>query len=190
MIKRFLVAIVAVLGLILPFEAEAQHRELSIEAAYPLPIGDTFLSQYNGRAGASVMLGQSITDDLVIRIGMQYNRLYWDPAGTTANVYTPRAGLRYILPISRRVRVNPEAGFSYSRFSYRSDLSPSSGLSGHNGLGVWIGISPQLMIGAKWAIGLATEYRATRLLVDDEFDIPFNREYHAFVVGIVGTYRF
>jgi hypothetical protein len=55
---------------------------------------------------------------------------------------------------------------------------------------MWIGISPQLTIGTKWAIGLATEYRATRLMVDDEFNIPFNREYHALVVGIVGTYRF
>ena len=171
--------------------AQAQLRELSIEAAYPLPIGDTFLSQYDGRAGASVMLGQPLSERLSLRVGVQYNRLHWDRAGTDANVYTPRAGLAYSLAISERLTLNPEAGLSYSRFAFQFDADLSSAERILNGGGFWISLSPRYRTGERWAIGVAAEYRATFMEQSDEvLDTPFNREYHALVFGLVGTFRF
>lgn len=173
--------------------AEAQQRELSVEAAYPLPVGDTFLSKYNGQAGAGAIFSQPLTDRLSLRIGGQYNRLRWDRAGTDVNVYTPRVGLAYMRAISDRMTLAPEAGLSYTHFGfqYAQDVIPSSKRS-LNGGGFWIGLTPRYRLGEQWALGITTEYRATFFIepTDQALDTPYNRQYHALVFGIVGTYRF
>jgi len=172
-------------------DAQAQQRELSIEVAYPLPIGDTFLSQYDGRVGGSAMLGQPLAERLLLRVGIQYNRLHWNPFATSANIYTLRAGLAYLLQISKRIVLSSEAGPAYSRigFQYDSEVTPS--VRALNGGGFWISLSPHYEVGERWTVGIAAEYRATFMeQADDALNTPFNREYHALVFSLVGTYRF
>ncbi|WP_022836423.1 hypothetical protein [Salisaeta longa] len=185
-------SLLLVVGLCWAAPVCAQHRTLSLEASYPLPIGNTFLSQYDGVVGGSVTMGQPIGGRFALRLGLQYNRLHWDRAGTNANIYTPRVGLAYQWKVSDRIAIIPAVGGSYTRFVFVNDVvRPEKYVATLNGGGFWVGLTPQYRVNDRWALGLAMEYRATFMeRSDTSINTQYNEQYHALVFGIVGTYTF
>lgn len=174
------------------------ERDLSLETDFPLTTGDTFMNEYDGVVGANLMYSEPVTDRLIIRVGLQYNRLDLgqavDSENTfinrtgTANDFTPRVGVAYWLDLGNRLELIPEAGFSVTRLVFDFDEEPAIGDTVRSGGGFWLGLNPRYELTGPWKIGASMEYRFTHLESTDVRDTAFDQEYHALNFGASLTY--
>lgn len=181
---------------LLVVSAVPQAQEIAVGVGYPVPVGNTFLAQYDGVTSASVSVGYPVGGGALVRAGLQYNRVHFDLSRTDADVYTPRLGVARPVALWGPLSVVPEAGLSVTRIRFSNDeLPPGYVLSADDqkdGAGFWVGVTPRYELAGRWSVGVPVEYRATFLDVPEEpaADSRYNRQYRALTVSVEGSYRF
>jgi len=171
-------------------EANAQSLEYYIKVGIPFPVGDTFLSQYDGIFSSEVAIGYPIGKDYSVYAGLEYQRLNFELTDVDANIISPRVGLKKNFFISNRITIVPDISIGYSRFGFKlnSDIEDDFSL---NGLSLGLGITPNLKITNNWNVGISARYTATFMELNEGVrDTAFNKQYHVISPGIITTFNF
>jgi hypothetical protein len=189
--KLIFVAFILLIGFVnFSNEANAQSLEYDLKVGIPIPVGDTFLSQYDGIFSSEVAIGYPIGKDYSVYVGMEYQRLNFELTDVDANITSPRVGIKKNFFISNRVIIVPDVSLGYSRFDFKlnSDIEEDFSL---NGLSLGLGITPKYEITDKWNLGVSVRYVATFMeLGEGVKDTAFNKEYHVISPGIITTFKF
>ncbi|WP_263785304.1 hypothetical protein [Salinibacter grassmerensis] len=183
----FLITILSIPFLATPGDTAAQKRSLTLKAGYPLTIGDTFLSEYDGIVGGELIYNYPLSQQLIFRPAVRYGRLNLDRTDVTANLYSVRSGFGYYISLTRSLSVIPEAGIGYTRFSFQA----SEDAMGSNSISTWVALTPTLSISPSIDIGVSFGYKASFLEEPEEaLDTPYNRQLHALMFEATLTYGF
>lgn len=171
-------------------EVHAQSLEYDLKVGIPLPVGDTFLSQYDGIFSSEVAIGYPIGNDYSVYVGLEYQHLNFESTDVDANIISPRVGLKKNFFIYNRIIIVPDLSLGYSRFGFKlkSDIEDDSSL---NGISLGFGITPKFEITKKWNLGVSVRYVATFMELNEGIqDTAFNKEYHVISPGIITTFKF
>ena len=183
----YLITILAILFLATPEDTAAQERGLTLKAGYPLTIGDTFLSEYDGIVGGEITYNYPLSKQLMFRPSVRYRRLSFDRTDVTANLYSVGTGFGYYISLMRSLSVIPEAGIGYTRFSFQA----SEDAMGSNSISTWVALTPTLSVSPSIDIGVSFGYKASFLEEPEEaLDTPYNRQLHALMFEATLTYGF
>lgn len=183
-----LVSVLMILFLTTPGLTAAQERSLALKAGYPLTVGDTFLSEYDGIAGGELIYNHPLSQQLMFRPAVRYERLGLDRTGVTANLYSVRVGLGYSIPLTRSLRIIPEGGIGYTRFSFQA---PEASMES-NSISTKVALNPMLSVSPSIDIGVSFGYKASILEEPEKeaLDKPYNRQLHALTFEAVFEYGF
>lgn len=184
----YLVGVLMILVLSTPGDITAQQRSLSLKAGYPLTVGETFLSEYDGIAGGELIYNYPLSQQLLFRPAVGYKRLGYDRTGVTANLYSVRVGFGYSIALMRSLRVIPEAGVGYTRFSFQA----SEEAMGSNSISMRVALNPMLSVSPSINIGVSFGYKASILEKPEKeaLDKPYNRQLHALMFEATFEYAF
>ena len=171
-------------------EVYGQSLEYDLKVGFPIPVGDTFLSQYDGIFSSEVAIGYPIGKEYSVYVGLEYQRLNFELNDIDANIISPRVGVKKNFFISNRIIIVPDVSLGYSRFNFKlnSDIEDDISL---NGLSLGLGVTPKYDITDKWNLGVSVRYVATFMeLNEGAIDTAFNKEYHVISPGIITTFKF
>lgn len=195
-----IVLFIALLCLATAGQANAQEQGLTLRANYPLTVGDTFLSNYDGVIGAGLVYNQPLFSSLLLRPAVEYERLNLEvptdrDLNVTANAYTARLGLGYPIDLIRDVDVIPEIGIGYTRIGFESggdDVTEDDDAGDpQNSFSTWVAVNPRYALSNAVEIGASFGYRAAFLETPEgALDTPYNRQLHALTFGATLTYNF
>lgn len=189
--KYILAASILISSLVcLPNVVNAQSMEIDFKIGIPFPIGDTFLSQYNGVFSSEAAISYPIGNNFSAYVGLEYQRLNFDLTDVDLNLISPRVGLKKNFFIINRFTIVPDISIGYSRFGFKlnSDIEDDFSL---NGLSFGIGITPKFEVTNNWNVGISARYIATFMeLNEGVHDTAFNKEYHVISPGIITTFKF
>lgn len=174
----------------LPNVINAQSLEFDIKIGVPLPVGDTFLSQYDGVFSSAVAISYPVGNNFSAYVGLEYERLNFNLTDVDLNIFSPRIGLKKNFFIGNRITIVPDVSIGYSRFDFKlkSDIQDDMSL---NGLSLGLGITPKFEISDNWGIGVSVRYVATFMeLIEGVQDTAFNKEYHVIAPSIITTFNF
>ncbi|MEX0719880.1 MAG: hypothetical protein WD059_04370 [Balneolaceae bacterium] len=182
--------------LFLPNILPAQDQKLSVNVSYPIPIGDTFYSNYNGVVNTSFQYSRSIGSNFYVNgefdysnSELQLNNPFGENSITHLNIFKLIASVELPLKIENILTFRPElgVGFAHLRFNNNelNDQNTDNGFSGKFSLQVDRNISE------KVSIGISGSYNLILLGEPDVgVDTPYNKELHSVNIGIVTMYHF
>lgn len=189
--KFIFTTLILIFGLVnLSNKVNAQSLEFDLKVGIPIPVGDTFLSQYDGIFSSGMAISYPIGNDYSAYAGFEYQRLNFESTDVDANIISPMLGLKRNFFISKRIMIAPDVSLGYNRFDFKlnSDVEDDFSL---NGVSLGLGITPKFEITAKWNFGVSVRYVATFMELNEGVqDTAFNKEYHVISSGIITSFKF
>ena len=175
-----------------PFASFAQNQSVSVTASYPIPIGDTFYSNYDGIIGTGLKYSRFTGANISINGTFAYTRSKYT-IGSTNPITTNLNFYKLIVSVSRQIRIgnelvfNPEAGLGYARLSFRNDDQFDNDENA-NGFTTKLALHLNKEITNNLSLGVFSSY--SLILIDklgQALDTPYNKELHALNLGLIGT---
>lgn len=174
----------------------AQDQKFALKTSYPIPIGDTFYSNYDGIINASFQYSRSIGSGFYVNGEFDYsnsevrwNNPFGENSTTHLNIYKLIAAVELPLKIQNILTLRPELGIGYAHLRFNNDELDDQNTD--NGFSGKFSLQADRIISEKISVGLSGSYNLI-LLGEPEIamDIPYNKELHSINIGIFGIYHF
>ena len=195
-LKLIFLALILTTTLSLPAILFAQDQKFSVNVSYPIPIGDTFYSNYDGVANTSFQYSRSIGSNFYVNgefgysnSELQLNNPFGENPITHLNIFKFVASVEFPLKLENILTLRPELGIGYAHLRFNNDelddQITDNGFSGKFGLQMDRNISEKVSVGINGGYNLILLGKPENAL-----DIPYNKELHFISVGLVGIYHF
>lgn len=171
-------------------EINAQNSRMSFDVSYPVPIGDTFYSNYDGVIALDLNYIHPISPLFNINGQIGYSRSnisfdrFPDEGRSTsyANIYGFAVGPSIDLKLTNQVSFVPEVGIGYAHVRFTNDDVETLTESGINTFGK---LSIEYQFSKNIGLGIFSSYNFIYLSEPNNGrDIRFNREMHSINAGV------
>lgn len=174
----------------------AQDQKFALKTSYPIPIGDTFYTNYDGIINTGFQYSRSIGSGFYINGEFDYSNseLRWDNpfvqnSTTHLNIFKLIAAVELPLNVQNILTLRPELGFGYAHLRFNNDELDDQFTD--NGFTGKFSLQLDRSISDKVSIGLSGSYNLILLgEPENARDTPYNKELHSINVGIFGIYHF
>lgn len=189
--KLLLVLVLSIIATLQANDINAQNSRLSFDISYPIPIGDTFYSNYDGLIGLGLKYEHPLSSLLYIngQIGYSAANFSYNPslddseATTTANIFGITIGSSLNLHLSEKINFVPNVGIGYANVFFTNDVFDDQNSS--NGLNTLFGLSIDYQLSSRIGLGVFSSYNFIYLEKPDVgLDNSFNREIHSISSGV------
>jgi hypothetical protein len=177
-----------------PFTSFAQNQSVSISASYPIPIGDTFYSNYDGLINSGLKYSKSVGSNISINGSFNYVRSKIT-LGSTNQITTYSNFYQFLVSASREIKISngltfsPEAGIGYSRLNFRNNDSNND--LNENGFVTEVGLQLEKKITNNFSLGFESSYNLILLGEPEQArNTAYNKEMHSINIGFLGTFYF
>jgi hypothetical protein len=172
----------------------AQVQQLSFDLAYPVPVSDTFYSNYDGIIALDLNYKHSISPLFNIngqigysRSNVSFDRFPDEGRSTThAGIFRFIIGPSIDLNLTNQISFIPEVGIGYAHVRFTNDDVEDISEGGINTTGKF---SIEYQFSQNFGLGIFSSYHFIYLgEPNNSLDIRFNREMHSINTGIKIVY--
>ncbi len=181
-----------------PFSSNlyAQDQKFALKTSHPIPVGDTFYSNYDGIINSSFQYSKSIGSGFYVNGEFDYsnsevrwNNPFGENSTTHLNIYKLIAAVELPLKIQNIFTFRPELGIGYAHLRFNNDVFNRQNTD--NGFSFKFSLQADRSISEKISVGMSGSYNLILLgKPEDAMDIPYNKELHSINIGIFGIYHF
>ena len=169
---------------------KAQDGQLILDLSYPIQVGDTFYSNYDGIIASDLTYRHQLSSRFHLNGKIGYSRTSFDierhfgnpMEPTYANIYRVLFGPTLNYKVTDQIYVVPELSIGYAHVRFSNDDAENSTDTGINSV---VGFSIEFHVWKNVGLGLYSSYDFIYLgEPENAINTAFNKEMHSIKTGI------